>query len=314
MPAVVKTRVSQNMWAFYRTMFCDHLEATNAAPRTIETYGLAVDQLGVFLLEQGMPSDPTQVTREHLIEWMRYLQRPAAEGGRGASPATANQRYRSISRFFHFLTDTDEITATPMARMSPPKVPEQLVPVVKTADLSKLLKYLSGSDFESRRDKAIFSLFIDCGLRVSEMANLTLEDLDIEDRELAVIMGKGRRSRRLRFTRETRADLQRYLLRRNGHAHAEEPALWLGKRGGITKSGMYSLVVRRCEQADLGHVHPHMLRHTFAHLYRLNGGNDDDLMRVAGWRSREMLSRYGASVAEARAAEVHENVSPRRGL
>ena len=69
-----------------------------------------------------------------------------------------------------------------------------------------------------------------------------------------------------------------------------------------------------CAQAGIGHVYPHMLRHTFAHLYRLNGGNDDDLMRVAGWRSREMLSRYGASVAEVRAAEMHDRVSPRRGL
>lgn len=302
------------MWAFYCTMFQDHLEATNAAPRTIETYGLAVDQLGAYLREQGLPTDPTKVRREHLIDWMRYLQRPKDQDGRGASPATANQRYRSISRYFRFLVETDELPESPLKQMSPPKVPEQLVPVVKNADLVRLLKHLSGSDFESRRDKAIFSMFIDCGLRVSEMSGLDLADLDIEDRDVEVIMGKGRRSRRLRFTRETRSDIQRYLLRRTNHPHAEDEALWIGKRGRITKSGMYRLVVRRCEQAGIGHVHPHALRHTFAHLYRLNGGSDDDLMRVAGWRSREMLSRYGASVAEARAQEAHDRFSPRHNL
>ena len=314
MQQATTSTVGRDMFRFYSIMFRDHLEAANAAPRTIETYGLAVDQLGEYLRTQGMPTNPTDVTREHLIEWMRYLQRPAAEGGREVSAATANQRYRSISRFFKFLLEQEEITQNPLAKMTPPKVPEKLVPVVKTVDLSRVLKSLAGTDFEARRDRAIFSLFIDTGLRVSEMAGLTLADLDLEDREIEVIQGKGRKSRRLRFARETRTDIQRYLLRRGEHPHAEDEALWIGKRGAVTKSGMYRLVIRRCEQADIGHVYPHMLRHTFAHMYRLNGGSDDDLMRVAGWKSREMLSRYGASVAEARAAEAHDAHSPRRGL
>ena len=74
-----------------------------------------------------MPTDPTQVTREHLIEWIRYLQRTR-------SPATANQRYRSISRFFKFLLDQGEIQTKPMPKMSPPKVPEKLVPVVQGSE------------------------------------------------------------------------------------------------------------------------------------------------------------------------------------
>ncbi len=301
-------------WRFYQTMFSDELEAVNAATQTIVTYTLAVAQLGEFLEREGLPTDPTKVKREHLIDWMRYLQRPADEGGRGAAPATANQRYRSISRFFKFLLDQGEIKESPMARMTPPKIPEKLVPVVKEADLKTLLRTLSGQDFESRRDKAIFSMFIDCGLRVSEMASLDMDQVDIEEREVTILQGKGRKPRRLRFTRETRQDLQRYLLRRRGHPHAEDAALWVGKRGRVTKSGVYRLVVRRCEAAGLGHVHPHALRHTLAHLYRVNGGDDDSLMKVMGWTSREMLNRYGASVAEQRAADLHDKYSPRRGL
>jgi site-specific recombinase XerC len=301
-------------WQFYQTMFRDELEATNAAPRTIETYTLATGQLVDFLASVGMPTDPTRVTREHLIEWMRYLQRPVEQGGKGATAATANQRYRSISRFFKFLVEQGEIRETPLAKMHPPKVPEKLVPVVHEQDLKRLLKTLSGADFESRRDRAIFSLFIDCGLRVSEMAALNFDDVDLEDREIVVHQGKGRKPRRLRFTRETRQDIQRYLLRRKDHPYAEHAAIWVGKRGRVTKSGVYRLVVRRCEQAGLGHVHPHALRHTLAHLYRLAGGDDDSLMKVMGWKSREMLHRYGASVAEQRAAELHDQFSPRRGL
>jgi site-specific recombinase XerD len=296
-------------WQFYRTMFTDGLEARNAAPRTIEAYSLAVDQLSAFLAEKGMPQDPTVLTREHLTEWMRELVATRA-------PATANQRYRSISAFFKFLVQEDQRQDSPLAKMSPPKVPEKLVPVVDEKGLTKLMRGLAGKDFESRRDRAIFSLFMDCGLRVSEMAALGVSDLDLEERDVVVLQGKGRKPRRLRFTRETRADLQRYLLERRRHPYAHVPALWLGQRGrgAMVKSGIYRMVVRRCAEAGLGHVHPHALRHTLAHYYRLAGGDDDSLMKVMGWRSREMLHRYGASVAEERARALHEDFSLRKRL
>lgn len=91
---------THHTWRVYQTLLSDHLEAVNAAPRTVETYGLAVGQLGEFLRAQRMPADPTAVSREHLIEWMRYLQRPIADGGQGVSAQTALQRFRSTSRFF----------------------------------------------------------------------------------------------------------------------------------------------------------------------------------------------------------------------
>src|SRR5687768_12174162 len=100
-------------WAAYQTLFIDFLEAVNKAPMTIRTYRIAVEQLGAYLKATGMPSDPTNVTREHLIEWMRYLQRPRGEGGQGLSAATVLQRYRSMSAFFKWMTDTDEIAENP---------------------------------------------------------------------------------------------------------------------------------------------------------------------------------------------------------
>src|SRR5688500_9281758 len=88
--------LASDTWRVYQMMFSDYLEAVNAAPRTIQTYGLAVEQLGAFLRTQGMPADPTKVTREYLVEWMRYLQRPRDDAGQGVSAASALQRYRSI--------------------------------------------------------------------------------------------------------------------------------------------------------------------------------------------------------------------------
>ncbi len=154
---------------------------------------------------------------------------------------------------------------------------------------------------------AIIRLFADTGMRRSELVNLRMESLDL-DLHVAVVEGKGRRTRGCAFGKKTALALDRYIRIRASHSNADSPALWLGHEGPMTDSGIAQVVERRGEQAKLGHLNPHLFRHTFAHAWLSAGGQEGDLMQLAGWRSRTMLGRYGASAAAGRAREAHKRL------
>ena len=87
--------------------------------------------------------------------------------------------------------------------------------------------------------------------------------------------------------------------------------MWIGTKGGMTTAGIRAIVERRARQAGIEGVHAHLFRHFFAHQYLVNGGQETDLMRTVGWRSREMVARYAAATAGKRAAEAYRSPGDR---
>lgn len=280
------------------------LRAANKSPKTIATYGEAANQLLAFLRESGMPTQVARIGREHVESFIERLVTTKA-------PATANNRYRALTALFNFLVDWGEITVSPMATMKPPKVPETPVPVITQDDLRRLIATCGGTAKEDRRDLAVVRLFLDTGMRLSELAHLTVGDVDLDTR-VAIVMGKGRRPRACPFGVKTASALDRYLRQVRGRDPnaAATDALWLGLRGPLGTPGIRSIVERRGQQAGVGHIHAHLFRHSFAHQWLAEGGNEGDLMRLVGWRSREMLNRYGASAADERARAAYQSRSP----
>ena len=137
------------------------LRARNRSPRTIRSYLDAARLLLAFLDENVLPTAVGAVLPEHLEMFIDdQLKR--------WRPATAANRYRSLQQFFGWLVSQGEIPVSPIVRMRPPRVPEQLVPVVGDGDLRVLLKSCDGVDFEDIRDAALLRVMIETGVRLSE--------------------------------------------------------------------------------------------------------------------------------------------------
>jgi len=278
------------------------LRARNRSPKTIRSYGDTARLLADFQNAQGYPTKVSQIGREHIEHFI---------GDQLARwrPATAALRYRSLKPLFAWLVESGHLESSPMASMRTPRIPDRPVPVVADLDLKALLCACEGTAFSDVRDRALLRLMIDTGARLAEVTGIVLADLDLETRVVQVL-GKGRRHRTVPFGPKTADALAAYLAIRQLHPMNGLPALWIGARGVLTTSGVAQVLRRRCAQAEIPQLHPHQLRHTAAHNWLALGGSEGDAMRLFGWRSRDMLSRYGAALANERALASYRRLSP----
>jgi site-specific recombinase XerD len=158
-----------------------HLRAANRSERTIASYLESVRQAEAYLADRG--KGLTDAGRADLEAFFGELLGRRAAG-------TVATRYKVLKILYRWLDEEDEITTDPMAKLRPPIVPEQPVPVVPEDGLRRLLATCAGKTFEDRRDTALILLLVDVGPRRAELMGLRVADVDF-DLDVLLVLGRA---------------------------------------------------------------------------------------------------------------------------
>ena len=289
-------------FGYVASSFDLYLQSVGRADETISSYMAAVHQLVVFVQNRYKRPTIDLVTRNDVRAFAVSLMAHK-------EPATVANRVRSLKQFFKWAVVDQLIEVDPMIGFATPRIPEKPIPIVSEDDLKLLLDTCrKSSDIWDLRDYAILRIFISTGARRGEVANLLVDDVDL-DEGLIHVIGKGSRPRTVAIDSETATALRLYNRARSIQPHALLEQFWLSKAlVAFTAWGIERMLHRRCRQAGIEKFNLHRFRHTFAHMAMDKGMSDSNLMNIAGWKSRSMLDRYGASKAGERAISAHRKL------
>ncbi|MCL6548191.1 MAG: tyrosine recombinase XerC [Alicyclobacillus sp.] len=275
--------------------------------RTLQAYGKDLAALEAFLKSRGVTS-PSSVRPSHLRSFLAH------EVARGLAKSSLARRLSCYRSFFDFLLRDGMVETNPARALSLPKRGRAVPPFYYEEEMRALLESVPADDLWSARDRALLELLYATGVRVSECVSLDIGDVDLEE-GMARVTGKGGKERVVLIGSRAREALTRYLgLRRSAGAGRLGPqdALFVNRRGGRLTDRSVRRILDRCiaRVAQLHHIGPHAIRHSFA-THLLNGGADLRVVQeLLGHASLSSTQIYTHTTRE-RLARVYQQCHPR---
>jgi integrase/recombinase XerC len=290
----------------YLRLFRQHLEVErNLSPHTVNAYLRDLRQFGAFVEQvRAMPVDAASLARVDVLLLRRFL----ANLQKGCQRSSVVRKLSSLKTFYRYLERQGVIDSSAIAAVMAPRRQRYLPRVLSAEQTGALLDTPVNSYPQLLRDLSICELLYSCGLRVSELAGLNMDSIDLEQRQVRVL-GKGNKERILPVGRTACRALNLYLEQRPA---GESAGLFLNYRGGrLTTRSIQRLLKRRLLQLNLPtDVTPHALRHSFA-THLLDAGADLRVIQeLLGHASLSTTQRY-TSVSFAHLTSVYDRAHPR---
>jgi len=250
--------------------YITYLEAeNNVSPYTIRNYLNDLKGFFSFLSESNVIS-LEMVEQSDMRRYLTQLQK------RGIAKSSMARKLSAIRSLYRYLEREDLIAYNPVASTSSPKLTRQLPDFLSVEEIERLINTPDIATPQGQRDRAILEFLYDAGLRVSELVQLKIEQINLEGREVRV-WGKGSKERVALIGKHAVEALRVYLYdgRNKLRGKKNTDALFLNRYGGvISQRSVQIMVDKYARQAGMKvKVHPHMLRHTFA-THLLDGGAD----------------------------------------
>ena len=269
--------------------YLDDLARGGASAHTIDAYAADLREFLESLSPRGAPPpEPDAIDLLMLRQWLAGLYR------RGQAAVTIRRKLAAVRGLFRFLMREGLVHKNVARLVRTPKAPQKLPEVLTPDQVNGLLDGVAAGKLERphpARDRAIFELLYGCGVRVSELAGLNLEDVDRTGGWLRV-RGKGRKQRQVPLPGKAAEALERYLSERP--VVRDEPAVFLNhRRGRLTDQGIRGIVKLYATFVNGDpSIHPHSFRHAYATHLLADGADLRAIQELLGHARLSTTQKY----------------------
>jgi integrase/recombinase XerC len=285
--------------------YINYLEAErNASAYTVRNY--KADLLDFFYFLKKKKADSLEIDRKVLRDYLTSLTK------QGIVKASIARKLSAIRSFYRYLVREKIISASPIEMISSPKLDKRLPSFLTLEEVERLLNAPDLSTPQGQRDRALLELLYASGLRVSELVNLDLNQIDLDTNEIRV-WGKGSKERMVLMGEPAAEALRNYLKQGRPKLLGEKRinALFLNRYGQrLPERRVQKMLEDYAKKAGIGkRVHPHILRHTFA-THLLDGGADLRVVQELLGHARLSSTQIYTHVTKGQARKVYLSAHP----
>ena len=273
------------------------LDQKNYSKKTFENYNRDLNKFFKFLNDYKI-KDIKKITKETVR--LYFLK----QKNNNISNRTLGRYYSSLNSFFIYSIEHEYIDVNPLKFIDYPKYTKKIPEYIYDSQLEKLLNEKTSENVEIElRNKLIIHLLLDTGVRVSELVNIKVHDIDVEERIIKVF-GKGSKERFVFFTSKTKELLTNYLIKRKEKAITDN--LFINYKGEkLTERSVQKIIKLVGEKIGLD-IHPHLLRHTFATDLLNKGADIRMIQELLGHENLDTTQIY-THVSNSRVKEVYDD-------